>query len=135
MLDKHSDPTDQIENTEMSDYETLASMGLENIQEIHRFSLQEKEGVDIIKVQFDREASSVLPDSTSFSFLQDDPAQQQKKLDAISELTQLTVKPDKDNSALLAQLEQDLERIESVMKSKLTEMRQDVAAMFPEDKH
>jgi len=117
----------------MSEYATLASMGLSDVEDIHRFSTSEKDGLDIIKVQFNRPETSVLPDSASFSFRQDDIAQQQKKLDAIEELTRLTANGQVDNTEMLTQLEQDLDRMETVMKSKLNELRQEVAAMFPED--
>ncbi len=114
----------------MSEFKTLAAMGLTDTSSIHRFSLSEKNGQDLLKVQLDQPENSVLPSSTSFSFKQDDIAQQQMKLAAVAELTQLTRESTRGDKEKLEELEADIDRMEAIMRSKLDEMRQEVKNIF-----
>jgi|GEM_PF-2038778 len=114
----------------MSKFKTLSTMGLTDTQSIQRFSLSEKNGQDLLKVQFNQPENSVLPSSTSFSFKQNDITQQQMKISAIEELTQLTGKHTRGDHEKLAALEADIDRMEAIMKSKIDEMRQEVHNLF-----
>jgi len=113
----------------MSEFNTLSTMGLTEIDQISRFTVTEKTVLDVLKVHFDRPENSVLPRSASFSFYHDDIEQQQTKIAAIAELTQLT-KNSEGNKEVLEQLEADLDRMEAIMKSKLDEMRQELNNLF-----
>lgn len=114
----------------MHEFKTLSAMGLTDTQSIQRFSLSEKNGQDLLKIQLNQPENSVLPSSTSFSFKQDDIEQQQMKLSAIAELTQLTREETRGDKEKLKELEADIDRMEAIMKSKLNEMRQEIHNLF-----
>ena len=52
----------------MSDYPTLLQMGINNPQEIERYSLQTVGNTDILRVVYGRKKGSLLPASKRFRF-------------------------------------------------------------------
>ncbi|MBY4677168.1 DUF3461 family protein [Marinobacterium arenosum] len=124
----------------MPEFKTLQTMGLTDIDRISRYSLSQKDGQEILKVYFDRPDSSLQPNSHTFSFKRSatvaadgEAARKQAEhcgsdpvlMAAINELNQLSKKRDSQHD-LRQRLTEDIDRLESVLQSKLDELRQDL---------
>ncbi|MGI9318288.1 MAG: DUF3461 family protein [bacterium] len=53
----------------MSEYKSLKQLGINNPNEIDRYSLQTVNNVDILRVVYRRKKGSLLPDSKKFRFV------------------------------------------------------------------
>ncbi|TYL46813.1 DUF3461 family protein [Marinomonas sp. IMCC 4694] len=124
-------------------YPTLQSMGITSIQDIEKFTLRYESGHDVLKIYYRREKGSLLPKSKKFKFgrstktvLADGGQQTYRQvqepslivLRAMEELEQIVgrqheVKVTKED------LVNELEHLEKVMTSKISEIRDKINAM------
>lgn len=124
-------------------YQTLNSMGITSLEDIEKFTLRYENGFDVLKVYYRREKGSLLPKSKKFKFgrstktvLADGGKQTYRQvqepslvvLRAVEELGQLVGKQHEDK-ATKDDLIQELEHLEKVVNSKLTELKEKIAAM------
>jgi len=122
---------------------TLQSMGITSIQDIEKFTLRYENGHDVLKIYYRREKGSLLPKSKKFKFgratktvLADGGQQTYRQvqepslivLRAMEELEQIVgkqqaVKASKDD------LVKELEHLEKVMNSKISEIKEKINSM------
>ncbi|OMH31749.1 hypothetical protein BGP75_16650 [Motiliproteus sp. MSK22-1] len=106
-------------------------MGITCLDEVTRYTLKQNQGADELKIYFQRNENSILPQSTKFSFTSpttdstaanDGPAIDTTLLSAISELDNLTrnKQPDPHNKE---QLMNELNQFETVVIAKIEELR------------
>ncbi len=124
-------------------YPTLQSMGVTSIDDIEKFTLRYEGGNDVLKIYYHREKGSLLPKSKKFKFgratktvLADGGQQTYRQvqepsltvLRAMEELEQIVgrqhdIKVSKDD------LVKELEHLEKVMTSKISEIKEKIEAM------
>ena len=123
----------------MSDYQTLRTMGLDDIRNISHYKLSQKGDQEELKIYFKRPTGSSLSQSSTFSFTRQhaiaaDAVAQEKQqthlgsdptlMAAIQELNQLTRHLDKvDKKTLMLE---ELDRLEAIMRAKIQELRDDL---------
>lgn len=123
----------------MSEFNTLQSMGLTDIESISHYNLSSKDNQDILKVYFSRPEGSPLPDSSSFCFdinkvvaADSEAAAQQKNhagsdpvlLAAVEELNALSKQlGNRDRREMILS---ELDRLEQTMQAKIQELRDDL---------
>jgi len=123
----------------MSDYQTLRTMGLDDIRNISHYKLSQKGEQEELKIYFKRPTGSSLSQSSTFSFARQhavaaDAVAQEKQnahlgsdpvlMAAIQELNQLTRHLENmDKKALMLD---ELDRLEAIMRAKIQELRDDL---------
>jgi len=123
----------------MSDYQTLRTMGLDDIRNISHYKLSQKGEQEELKIYFKRPTGSSLSQSSTFSFARQhavaaDAVAQEKQnahlgsdpvlMAAIQELNQLTRHLENmDKKALMLD---ELDRLEAIMRTKIQELRDDL---------
>ncbi|WP_027859566.1 DUF3461 family protein [Marinobacterium jannaschii] len=119
----------------MTQYQTLAQMGITDVDNISRYSLRQEGNRDVLKIYFNNADDSLLPSSNKFAFeraVQADGAGSQPEMApvivaAIKELNQLNKPEHQEQRAAREQLAHELEHLERVMSSKLAELRSDLS--------
>jgi len=119
----------------MTQYQTLAQMGITDVDNISRYSLRQEGARDVLKIYFNYEEDSLQPSSKKFAFeraVQADGAGSQAEmapiiLAAVKELNLLNKPEHQEQRAAREQLESELEHLERVMSSKIAELRNDLA--------
>ncbi|RBP81053.1 DUF3461 family protein [Marinomonas rhizomae] len=124
-------------------YPTLQSMGITSIQDIEKFTLRYEGGHDVLKIYYRREKGSLLPKSKKFKFgrstktvLADGGQQTYRQvqepslivLRAMEELEQIVGKQH-ESKATKADLVKELEHLEKVMNSKISEIKHKIDSM------
>ncbi len=129
----------------MSDYPTLAEMGIRSFAEVSHFKVRQEHKADVLKVYYHRRKGSILPRSKKFTFVRPSSAvplqyrhdkgweqftnASPRLKKAVEELTVLTggeIISDKDQKS---QFLSDLDHLEKVMQAKIAEMRRQVEAL------
>ncbi|MEH6578495.1 MAG: DUF3461 family protein [Amphritea sp.] len=124
----------------MSDYNTLHTMGLTDIDSISHYKLSNKDQQEVLKVYFSRPEASTLPNSSTFCFERNKvvaaDAQAASKsqanggsdpvlIGAIQELNSLSKQ--QNNSDRREVLLNELDKLEQIMAGKIRELREDLA--------
>lgn len=124
-------------------YPTLESMGITSIENIEKFTLRYEGGHDVLKVYYHREKGSLLPKSKKFKFgrstktvLADGGQQTYRQvqepslivLRAMEELGQIVGKQE-EGKASKEDLIKELEHLEKVFNSKITEIKEKIDSM------
>lgn len=124
-------------------YPTLNSMGVTSVQDIDKFTLRYEGGNDVLKIYYRREKGSLLPKSKKFKFgrstktvLADGGQQTYRQvqepsltvLRAMEELEQI-VGRQHEEKITKEDLVKELEHLEKVMTSKISEIRAKIDAM------
>ncbi|GAB3488160.1 DUF3461 family protein [Marinomonas epiphytica] len=124
-------------------YPTLESMGITSIQDIEKFTLRYEGGHDVLKVYYRREKGSLLPKSKKFKFgrstktvLADGGQQTYRQvqepslivLRAMEELSQIVGKQE-EAKVTKEDLIKELDHLEKVMTSKISEIKQKIDAI------
>lgn len=128
----------------MNDYPTLQEMGISAVKSIKRFSLRHERDRDVLKIYFERPATSLRAHSQKFTFAhprQSIPGQSRVSQafaelessspvlrSALTELKQLT-RTEVSQQSPKEELLQDLQHLETVMESKLAEIRQKIECL------
>lgn len=124
-------------------YPTLESMGVKSTKDIEKFTLRYEGGHDVLKIYYRREKGSLLPKSKKFKFgrssktvLADGGQQTYRQvqepslivLRAMEELEQIVGKQH-DIQVSKEDLVKELEHLEKVMTSKISEIKEKINAM------
>ncbi|MBR7887696.1 DUF3461 family protein [Marinomonas sp. A79] len=124
-------------------YPTLESMGVTSTKDIEKFTLRYEGGHDVLKIYYRREKGSLLPKSKKFKFgrssktvLADGGQQTYRQvqepslivLRAMEELEQIVGKQH-DIQVSKEDLVKELEHLEKVMTSKISEIKEKINAM------
>lgn len=124
-------------------YPTLQSMGITSIQDIEKFTLRYEGGHDVLKIYYRREKGSLLPKSKKFKFgrstktvLADGGQQTYRQvqepslivLRAMEELEQI-VGRQHETKASKEDLIKELEHLEKVVNSKISEIKEKIESM------
>lgn len=124
-------------------YPTLDSMGIKSTDNIEKFTLRYENGQDVLKIYYHREKGSLLPKSKKFKFgrstktvLADGGQQTYRQVQepslvvvrALEELEQIVgkqheIKVTKEDLIL------ELEHLEKVMESKISEIKEKINAL------
>lgn len=108
----------------MSEFPTLAAMGIENVHAIARFKLCHAASEDELKIYFRPLQEGCQPDSLKFGFshLGDSSKLEQ----ALSELNRLLAETQSETDAKTA-IAENLASLERVMQAKMEEIRERLA--------
>ena len=124
-------------------YQTLESMGITSFVDIEKFTLRYEDGFDVLKVYYRREKGSLLPKSKKFKFgratktvLTDGGQQTYRQvqepslvvLRAVEELGTIVGKQHEDKVSK-DELIKELEHLEKVVTSKITELKAKIAEL------
>jgi hypothetical protein len=124
----------------MSNYPTLTEMGVQSIEDIVKYSLRQEGDNDVLKIYFRREKGSLLPKSKKFKFgrshktVRVDSSHDKYHeitemsaflMKAVDELHEL-VKHEHEVMDIKAKLHDDIDHLEKVIMSKLSEIRRDI---------
>jgi hypothetical protein len=124
-------------------YQTLESMGITSFDDIEKFTLRYEDGFDVLKVYYRREKGSLLPKSKKFKFgratktvLTDGGQQTYRQvqepslvvLRAVEELGTIVGKQHEDKVSK-DELIKELEHLEKVVTSKITELKAKIAEL------
>jgi len=130
----------------MSDYPTLEEMGITSFKDITKYSLRRESDADVLKIYYRRPKGSLLSRSKKFTFahprksipmqfrsgdkwdsLKDSSPMLQS---AVAELKKLTTEPAAlPPEDLKARFLEDLNHLETVVNSKLDELRRQIESM------
>ena len=126
----------------MSEYPTLKELGINNPNQIDRYSLQTIKNVDILRVVYRRQKGSLLPDSKKFRFGRAERLQPTEDLSqplihyeispfvrkVMSELDQI-VKAKHDQHRKLEIIEEELQRLEEESAHRIAYIKSLIADM------
>lgn len=124
-------------------YPTLQSMGITSTQDIEKFTLRYEGGHDVLKIYYRREKGSLLPKSKKFKFgratktvLADGGQQtyrqvQEPSLIVLRAMEELENIVGRQHNAMVTKedLVKELEHLEKVMTSKISEIKDKINAM------
>ncbi|MGR7922642.1 DUF3461 family protein [Zobellella denitrificans] len=111
----------------MPAFTTLTAMGIEDLDQISRFQVTERDDHDELKVCFQRPAGSCLPASLKFRFPHGNNPEVQATLHrAMDELEQILGQRNADPRAAILH---NLEQFERVMKAKMAEIKHRLATL------
>ncbi|MCB5161216.1 DUF3461 family protein [Marinomonas algarum] len=124
-------------------YPTLESMGITSLNDIEKFTLRYEGGHDVLKIYYRREKGSLLPKSKKFKFgrssktvLADGGQQtyrqvQEPSLIVLRAMEELEDIVGKQHEAQVTKddLIKELEHLEKVVNSKISEIKQKIDAM------
>lgn len=108
----------------MSRFPTLTAMGVSSFDQIARYTLQNEEGAEVLKIYYQRPEDSVLPRTKKFQIAKpkDGSDRSQVLIDAVAELNSLAGNPVAPEQAR-QQLSSEIDELKQVMLAKMTELQ------------
>jgi predicted nucleic acid-binding Zn-ribbon protein len=117
-------------------------MGVSNIEQISKYSLRTEGDEDVLKIYYKREQNPLLPRSVKFKMarrtrvLKNDATQQSESIDEVSPMLRRAVgeldrivDAQSDRQSRKQALLQELEHLESVVRHKIADLREQIEAL------